>query len=117
MNKKIMILIIMLAMVTLFSAITATLSLIHLCAAQRLLDKLTLAKPGVHISEISEQLGSQMREHSELDEVILWGRVKDKAFCKDKKLYWFKASTPPCRVLEVYTDTNDYVVYVTWSGL
>jgi hypothetical protein len=117
MNKKIIILLIILAIVSLFSTVTAVFSVLQRNATNRLLNKLTLAKPGIHISEISQQLGTQMRELSELDEVVSWGSVKDKSFCKDKKLYWFYVSTPPCRVLEIYTDTNDYIVYVTWSGL
>lgn len=104
-------------MITFAAGAVAVFSVMERYATNLLLDKLALAKPGVHISEISQKLGTQMREHSKLDEVIDWGSVKDESFCKDKKLYWFYASTPPCRVLEVYTDANDYIVYVTWSGL
>ncbi len=50
-------------------------------------------------------------------DVLIWGAVEDEAFCQDKKLYWFNATTLPYRALEVYTDTNDVVVYATWRQL
>ena len=113
MNKKIIILIIL----TFIATAIAAFSTIELYAANRLLNKLKLAKPGVHISEISQELGREMREENELEQVILWGSVKDESFCKGKNLYWFYASTPPCRVLEIYTDAGGNIEYVTWSGL
>ena len=115
-NKR-SILIVILAILLFIMTSIAVFSTLERYAANQLLNKLTLAKPGVHISEISKELGREMLEESELKHVILLGSVKDEAFCKDKKLYWFYASTPPCRVLEVYTDTDDFIVYVTWSGL
>ena len=117
MNNKRSILIVILAVILFIMTSIAVFSILERYAANQLLNKLTLAKPGVHISEIRQELGRQMREESEPEQVMLWGSVKDESFCKDKKLYWFYASTPPCRVLEVYTDTDDYIVYVTWSGL
>ena len=82
-----------------------------------LLRKLALAKPGIKISEISEQLGPIMRECGNLEDVLDWGSIKDESFCKDKRLFWFYATTPPCRAIEVYTDPNGIVVYATWRQL
>lgn len=117
MNKKVITLFIILLSIIFISTATTVVFAIENYAANRLLDRLALAKPGVRLSEISQKLGTQMREHNKLDEVVSWGSIKDESFCKDKKLYWFYASTPPCRALEVYTDMNDRIVYVTWSGL
>ena len=82
-----------------------------------LLEKLAVAKPGVNISKIRDELGHQMHEFSELNEVLGWGSIKDEEFCKGKKLYWFYGSSPPCRAIEIYTDVNDVIVFSTWHGL
>jgi hypothetical protein len=116
-KNKSSILFVILAFLLFISTSVAVLLTLELNAANRLLNKLTLAKPGIHISQIRQELGIEMREASDPEEIILWGRVKNESFCKDKKLYWFYVSTPPCRILEIYTDTNDLIVYVTWSGL
>jgi len=84
---------------------------------EELLQKLVLAKPGVRLSEVRGQLGQPMGEWTKPDDVLAWGRVKEKAFCKDKKLFRFYVSTPPCRAVDVYTDANDIIVYATWTGL
>jgi len=86
-------------------------------SSKELLGKLALARPGVHLSEISDRLGPQMRECSSVADVLIWGSVKDETFCRGKKLSWFYATTPPCRVIEVYTDANDVIVYATWQQL
>ncbi|MGB8226275.1 MAG: hypothetical protein WCE45_05350 [Sedimentisphaerales bacterium] len=83
-------------------------------ASKRLLDKLALATPGTNLADIKEKLGSPMRDLNQLDEIIEWGQVKNKQFCKDKKLYFFYAVTPTCRAIDVYTDANDVIVYATW---
>jgi len=115
-NNKNTILIVILAVLLCIAASVAVFSTLERYAANRLLYRIAAAKPGVQISQISQDLGRQVRQESEFDQVILWGSVKDESFCKDKKLYWFYASTPPCRKLEVYTDADDRIVYVTWSG-
>ena len=84
---------------------------------EELLQKLALVRPGVHILEIGGQLGQPMREWSNADDVLAWGRMKDESFCAGKRLSRFYASTPPCRVVDVYTDVNGTVVYATWTGL
>lgn len=117
MNNRSSILFVILVVLLLTATSVAVFSTLELYAANQLLKKLTLAKPGVHISEIRQELGRDMREESEPEQVILWGSVKNESFCKDKKLYWFYVSSPPCRVLEIYTDMNDSIMYVTWSGL
>lgn len=90
---------------------------IELRASNELLRKIALLQPGTSLASVTNQLGSMMREEKDLDLIINWGNIKDRTYCQDKKLFWFYASTPPCRALQVYTDTNDVVVYVTWHGL
>jgi hypothetical protein len=86
-------------------------------ASNKLLRKLSLAKPGIHISEIREQIGRPMREFSDIEDILEWGSIKDESFCKGKKWFRFYVTTPPCRAIEVYTDTNDIIVYATWQQL
>ena len=83
---------------------------------EELLKKLALARPGVRLAEIRDQLGPSMGEWTNPDDVLAWGRVKEKPFCKNKKLFRFYASTPPCRAVDVYTDANAVIVYATWTG-
>jgi len=92
-------------------------SILERCSSNRLLHKLALAKPGIHISEVREQLGTPMREFSDIEDVLSWGSIKDESFCKGRKLFRFYVTTPPCRAIEVYTDTNDVIVYATWRQL
>ena len=40
-----------------------------------------------------------------------YGTVQDPKFCEKKKLFWFYVSTPPCRVIEVYTNKDDLIEY------
>lgn len=87
------------------------------CSSNELLRKLVLAKPGIHISEIREQVGPLMGEFTGIEDILEWGSIKDESFCKGKKLFRFYATTPPCRAIEVYTDTNDVIVYATWRQL
>lgn len=84
---------------------------------EELLDKLAIAKPGTHVAEISDRLGPLMRECSKTDDVLDWGTIKDRAFCTGKTLLRYYATTPPCRVVDVYADANGVVVYATWTGL
>ena len=111
------IIIAILAAVLLVTVVVAGLCMLELRANNQLLHKLSLIKPGVNLADVKMQLGTQMRELKGIEEIIEWGSIKDRTFCKGKKLFWFYASTPPCRVLEVYTDTNDIVVFTTWHGL
>jgi len=92
-------------------------SQLELRASNQLLQKLALAKPGIRVSEIAEQLGPQMREYSDVKEILAWGNVKDESYCRDKKWFRFYATSPPCRTVEVYTDVNDVIVYATWGQL
>ncbi len=101
---------------SLFFCMVLWLSMEH-SATKKLLSKLELAIPGQKLSRISEKLGQQMHKFEKLDEVIGWGKVKDRKFCEGKILYWFYASTPPCRALEIYTDSNDIIVFSTVRGL
>jgi predicted PurR-regulated permease PerM len=80
MNRKISVLIVILVVMLFIATSVAILSTLERYAANQLLNKLSLAKLGVHISEIKQELGRQMREESELEQVILWGSVKDNSF-------------------------------------
>ncbi len=91
--------------------------MIELRSSNELLCKLALAKPGIHISEISEQLGTPMGELNDIEDILERGSIKDASFCKGKKWFMFYATTPPCRAIEVYTDTNGIIVYATWKQL
>jgi len=86
-------------------------------ASNKLLDKLSLARPGIKLADIREQLGSPMYEKSKLEEMIDYGPIKDEQFCKGKILNSFYAGTPPCRAIDVYTDVNNIIIYSTWHGL
>ena len=87
------------------------------CSSNKLLQKLSLAKPGAHLSEIREQIGRPMGEFTNIEDILEWGSIKDESFCRGKKLFRFYATTPPCREIEVYTDANDVIVYATWRHL
>jgi hypothetical protein len=111
------IIIAILAVVLLVTVTVAGFCVLQLRASNQLLHKLSLIKPGVNLADVKMQLGPQMRELKGIEEIIEWGNIKDRTFCREKKLFLFYASTPPCRALEVYTDTNDVVVFATWHGL
>jgi hypothetical protein len=85
-------------------------------ASKRLLNKLALATPGTKLADIKDKLGPSPRELEKLDEVLVMSRrIKDKQFCKGKKMYTFSdVVTPTCRGIQVYTDANDVIVYATW---
>jgi len=82
-----------------------------------LLSSIQDIKPGQEISEVRQKLGKKMHEIKETEGIISLGSIKDPQFCEDKNLYWFYVSTPPCRVVEVYTNQSRTVEFVTWQGL
>jgi hypothetical protein len=86
-------------------------------ASSRLLDAIQSITPGQKIEDVRMRLGHEMNTISDPDEMISIGSVNDISFCSDKILYWFYISTPPCRVVEVYTDKNRKVAFVTLQGL
>jgi hypothetical protein len=86
-------------------------------ASNEMLDKMALLRPGQKLAEVKSRLGGQMRMEDKLEIVIEFGSIKDAQFCRGKRLYWFYASTPPCRAIEVYTDANDAIIFATWQGL
>ena len=97
--------------------VVAIFLILELRASNKLLRNIALLQPGTILASVTNQLGSMMREEKDLDSIISFGNIKDRTYCQDKKLFWFYVSTPPCRALQVYTDTNDVIVYVTWHGL
>lgn len=98
-----------------FMTAAAFFLVIELRASNRLLQKLALAKPGIRVSQIANELGPLTREFSDVKDLLEWGTVKDESFCKGKKLFRFSAVTPPCRSIDIYTDANDMIVYATWK--
>ena len=82
-----------------------------------LLRKIEMLQPGTQLSSVTNQLGQIMYEITDVDYMVSLGNIKDKSFCRDKKLYMFYAARLPCRALDVYTDTNNVVVYTTWHAL
>lgn len=112
----------------LFIAICATLIMIAFVlaglfflgqrASNNLLYQIALLQPDMNLDEVKNKLGEQMYEIRDANEIIALGSIKDSAFCRNKKLFLFNAlSISSCRVLEVYTDPNNIIVYVTWHGL
>jgi len=95
----------------------AVVSGMELRASNVLLERLALLQPGNDISTVKEKLGQLIYEKTNMDEIVSFGSVKDESFCRGKKLFWFAAPLPPARAIEVYTDANNKVVYVTWRAL
>ena len=95
----------------------ATLLTFDARASRRVLDLMHTVAPGQKIEDVRSVLGKEMYEVKEVEGILSLGSVKDAHFCEGKILYWFYVSTPPCRVLEIYTDTDGRVSYVTWHGL
>lgn len=108
------------AYATIIGAVIAAIAafcVVELWASNTVLRKIRLVQPGTHIGSITNQLGPMWDPITNIDFMTRRGSITNPSFCKDKKLYRFYAATPPCRELDVYTDTNDVVVYVTWQGL
>jgi hypothetical protein len=103
--------------------LTALLALVSLyClfayrADDELLNKISIVKPGAKLEAIRSQLGHQMYALTSVNEVLHGGPVQDAAFCEGKKLYIFDGGAPPATALDVYTDEQDVVVFVTWHSL
>ncbi len=114
MNIKKQWLAVFLFLLFLFLLIASIFLFVLLRASDKTLNQLNLVKPGIHISKVEEKLGKPMAIR---DANLGFGTLKDDNFCIGKKLYWFYISTPPCRVIEVYTDKDDIVVYTTWNSL
>jgi len=94
--------------------VTSLFLFLGLRASNKTLTQLNLVKPGIHISKVEEKLGKPMAIRDANGD---FGTLRGDTFCIGKKLYWFYISTPPCRVIEVYTDKDDIVVYTTWNSL
>lgn len=90
---------------------------LELNSSNELLDKIALVQPGMNLNSVKAKLGQQMYDMTDPEQIEHLGSVKDPSFYKGKKLYWFEGSKWPARALEVYTDKNDIVVYVSWQGL
>jgi hypothetical protein len=95
----------------------AAFSGMELHASNVLLERMTLLQPGININTVQNQLGQLMYEKTNFEEIVSFGSVKDESFCRGKKLFWFAAPLPPARAIEVYTDANNIVAYVTWRVL
>jgi len=86
-------------------------------ASNRLLYTMKIPQPGTNLELVKDQLGVQLVETSEVQVMKNWGSIQDDSFLQDKKWFKFGVSTPPCRGIEVYTDTNNVIVFVTWQHL
>ncbi len=117
MKTRIAVILALIAMLFIGGLAGFSISRLEIEASNTLLGKITLLKPGMNLSSVANNLGPMMREITNVDYMTSLGSVKDPVFCQGKKMFWFYASTPPCRALEVYTDTNNVVVYVTWQPL
>jgi len=56
-------------------------------------------------------------ELSEVDDIAHFGSIKDPSFLQGKKLFAFYVPGPPCRAIEIYTDANNTILFVTWQQL
>jgi hypothetical protein len=106
-----------LAVVAFLLAIFSFLMLLERDASRRLLEKLSLARPGVKLADIKESLGTPMGEYQTLEKIIMYGPVQDEQFCRGKCMQSFYAVTPNCRAIDVYTDANGIIIYATWHDL
>ena len=86
-------------------------------ASDKLLNTLKIPQPGTNMESVMEQLGTKLWDTSDVDVMVNWGSIKDTSFLQGKKLFVFAVSTPPCRAIEVYTDENNKILFVTWQSL
>ena len=86
-------------------------------ANNKLLHRLKIPQPGTNIELVMSQLGSKMWDTSDVEVMRHWGSIKNPSFLQDKKLFVFSVSAPPSRTMEIYTDTNNIIVFVTWQPL
>ena len=107
---------IILAGIAVMLGMVLALTFIELRASDKLLHRLKILKPGMNLDLVKDQLGPLMHEKPAF-EIEHWSSIKDPSYLQDKKLFWFYAATPPCRVIEVVTDTNNVVLFVTWQNL
>ena len=98
-------------------SILAALAMLQQRSANILLDKIALVRPGICLRTIAKDLGPKLQEIDNVDYMIRIGPIRNPAFCQGKKLFIFHASSPPCRAIAVYTDSNDMVVYTAWQKL
>jgi hypothetical protein len=117
MKNVTIIIIVVLSIISVLSLGVAMLFGIELHASNTLLNSWATVQLGSNISYVKSNLGKPMREMTTMEDIAGFASIKDPNFLQNKKLFWFYVSTPPCRVLEVYTDVNDVVVYSTWQGL
>jgi len=85
-------------------------------ASDQVLNAIHRVEPGMHIALVRERLGKEMYEIDDEAWMDLNASLKKSEFRKGKKLYWFYVSAPPARAIEIYTNQEDRVVYVTWQG-
>jgi len=90
---------------------------VSLKASNKLLATIEMLKPGINLDSVIDRLGSKLYDVSDADGIIELGSVKDKAFCQNKRFFLFYVSDPPSRGVEVYTDKNGDIVYVSWRYL
>ena len=86
-------------------------------ASHRLLGYMEDVRPGMTISELAKIHDDIQLLTEDEEGMFRNGPIQDRSFCKGKKLYRFGYVTPTCRMVAVYTDDQDRVVYVTWVQL
>ena len=116
-KKSAIILVVVLASYACLATLWAGMRSVERRSQEGLLEKLAIAKPTARLPEVAQPTGATNGRMDQTRRCPPLGRVKEKAFCKDKKLFRFYATTPPCRTVDVYTDANDVIVYATWTGL
>jgi hypothetical protein len=99
------------------TALTAAYCLTALNASNTLLRKLGNLRPGVNVNSVKDELGIELHTYTDTDSILVIGRIKDETFCQGKRLHVFFVSGLPDRAIDVYTDKDDVIAYVTWHGL
>jgi hypothetical protein len=102
-----------------FVSFVAVFLLLQLRGSNAILSTIRELRPEIPLSSVTNMLGYRLYDADDVyvDRMVELGRIKDKSFCRGKRLAGFAGGTWPCRSIDIYTDTNDVIVYVTWNQL
>jgi hypothetical protein len=116
-NTKAILTLIFAMLITVAAVVVALSSAVHWKSSDKLLNQIGMVKPGINIFSVTNHFEKMMYEIDDVDRVVSFGSVKNLEYCKDKRLFWFIVSGIPYRALEIYTDKDNIVTYVTWRSL
>jgi hypothetical protein len=95
----------------------AAYSVIAQRSGDELLDQIHSIQPGTKLDGIKSRLGYQMYRLTGKEALLHYGPVQNASFCDGKTLYIFAQKGLLPTALDVYTDENDVIVYVSWHTL